>query len=238
VIAESALLVGATGAFFTYAARGKSASIFEPSIWHGPRSDRAVALTFDDGPSESTPRFLDLLDGYGVRGTFFVCGANVQRLPKVAKAIVDRGHEIGNHGFDHSRLWLRSPAVIADQVERTQKIVQDVTGTSPRWFRAPFGVRWFGLGSVLKKNQMTGVMWTLIANDWSLRAYQIEKRLMRGMEPGAIICLHDGRELETDPDVSRTFEATKRYVPHVLGHRYRIKSLSEWSWPKNSPRVS
>ncbi len=91
-IAGAAAIAGAA-----WAVRGRSSTMFAPSIWRGPRDCRALALTFDDGPSESTPALLDVLARHGVSATFFQCGANVERLPGIARATVEAGHEIGNH---------------------------------------------------------------------------------------------------------------------------------------------
>src|SRR4051794_34167035 len=93
----------AAGAAFTaavtagvWAVRGRSSAVFAPSIWRGPASRKAVALTFDDGPSPSTARLLDLLATYAVKATFFQIGANAQTHPDLARATADAGHEIGN----------------------------------------------------------------------------------------------------------------------------------------------
>ena len=85
-MASEALLGGsigvlAAGGFLAYAVRGRSASVFGPSVYHGNRARAAVALTFDDGPSEATPALLRILDRHQIPATFFMCGQNVERLP-------------------------------------------------------------------------------------------------------------------------------------------------------------
>src|SRR5690348_10834341 len=76
--------VCAAAGLLAWAVRGRSSRVFGPSVWRGPQDRRAVALTFDDGPSESTPRILEILARHGVSATFFLIGANVERLPSVA----------------------------------------------------------------------------------------------------------------------------------------------------------
>ena len=78
-VVEQALLCGAAVGLAAYAVRGKSSSLLAPSIYHGDRSRPSLALTFDDGPSESTPALLELLAEHNVKATFFMCGANVRR---------------------------------------------------------------------------------------------------------------------------------------------------------------
>ena len=122
---------GAASSFLAWAVRGRSASVFGRSVWRGPRDRRAVALTFDDGPSESTPEILEILAGHGVPATFFQCGANVDRLPEIAREVAARGHEIGNHSYSHPYLFLRSPGAIEDELRRAQEAIEAHTGVRP-----------------------------------------------------------------------------------------------------------
>ena len=108
LMASEALLGGsigvlAAGGLLAYAVRGRSSSVFGPSVYHGNRARAAIALTFDDGPSESTPALLRILDRHQVPATFFMCGQNVERLPAIAHSVAQSGHEIGNHSDSHPR---------------------------------------------------------------------------------------------------------------------------------------
>src|SRR4051812_34693810 len=96
-----ALVILAAVILMAWAVRGRSSSLLAPSVWRGPAHRRAIALTFDDGPSEATPRLLAILAAHNVRATFFLCGANVRRLPEIARAIRRAGHELGNHTDTH-----------------------------------------------------------------------------------------------------------------------------------------
>src|ERR1700722_1001618 len=96
-------VIGAA-AVMAWAVRGRSSAVFGRSLWRGPRARRQIALTFDDGPSESTPAILDALARHAVPATFFQCGANVERLPSIARAVHSAGHEIGNHIQTHTFL--------------------------------------------------------------------------------------------------------------------------------------
>src|SRR5580704_5688945 len=95
--------VAAAAGFCAYAVPGRSSQVFGRSIYHGNRSSTALALTFDDGPCESTPQLLEILQKHNARATFFMCGKNVERLPHIARAVADAGHEIGNHSDTHPR---------------------------------------------------------------------------------------------------------------------------------------
>jgi peptidoglycan/xylan/chitin deacetylase (PgdA/CDA1 family) len=223
--AASAGLAAATGAM-AWAVRGRASAVFAPSVWHGPRDRRAIALTFDDGPSESTEELLLILERYGVPATFFECGVHVRRLPSVARSVIGAGHEIGNHTENHPYLSLHSAAFIRNEMARAQEAITSATGFAPTLFRAPFGVRWFGLRAAQAQMGLMGVMWTTIGLDWRLRAPEITARVMAGAGNGAILCLHDGRACEVRPDIRETVEAVRRIVPALLEKGYRLETVT------------
>jgi peptidoglycan-N-acetylglucosamine deacetylase len=219
--------------FMAWAVRGRSSRVFAPSVWRGSRQRRALALTFDDGPSESTPRVLDILAQHGVPATFFQIGANVERLPSVARTVAAAGHEIGNHSHTHRLFCFRSPSFMEADLARAQQTIEDLAGATPSWFRAPFGVRWFGLGGVQRRLRLGAVMWTVIGYDWSRKADAIARRVAGRISNGAIICLHDGRELRAQPDIGETVEAVRRLVPMLLDQGYRFETVSRLLCPTN-----
>jgi peptidoglycan/xylan/chitin deacetylase (PgdA/CDA1 family) len=221
------------GALMAYGVRGRSSTLFAPSVYRGPASRRTIALTFDDGPSESTPELLRLLADQDVPATFFQCGANVERLPEIACEVARRGHEIGNHSHTHPRFYFRNPAFIFQELSRAQDAIQRVTRVSPTLFRAPFGVRWPGMRKAQRCLNLLGVMWTVIGRDWRLTAQAIVRRVTPEINNGAIICLHDGRELIPRPDIESTIEAVRRLVPILKAEGYRFQTVSQLICPTN-----
>jgi peptidoglycan/xylan/chitin deacetylase (PgdA/CDA1 family) len=225
--------VCAAAGVMAWAVRGRASGVFGPSVWRGARDRRAVALTFDDGPSEQTPRILEILERHRVPATFFQVGANVERLPAVARAVRDAGHTIGNHSHTHPLFSLRSPQFIGEELRRAQEAIAEHTGEKPQWFRAPYGVRWFGVGAAQRQLGLTGVMWTVIGYDWKLKADAIVKRVAGGVSNGAIVCLHDARELRAKPDIGQTVEAVRRLVPMLLDQGYTLETIGRLICPKN-----
>ncbi len=215
----------AGGGLLAYAVRGRSSSLFGPSVHRGPRSQPVVALTFDDGPSESTPEVLKVLAEFGIRATFFQCGANVRRLPSVAREVAAAGHEIGNHSDTHRPFYFRSASFIYQELARAQESIEEAVGVRPQYFRAPYGARWFRLRQAQRRLGLLGVMWTALGLDWKLPAAEVARRLLRSAGNGAILCLHDGRELERRPDISRTVEAVRRLAPAVLARGLRFATI-------------
>jgi len=226
-VIAAASLVSAAGGFAGYAVRGRSSTIFAPSIYHGDRSRAALALTFDDGPSESTPALLDVLAAHGVRATFFMCGSNVRRLPEVARAVRDSGHEIGNHTDTHPRLDFKAQAFIEGEMTLAQETIQRHTGATPRFFRAPYGVRWFGLRRAQERLGLTGVMWTVIGHDWDWPSERIAGRLTEGAANGGILCLHDGRTTQAAPNIRPTLQAVKSALPLLLDRGFQFQTVGE-----------
>jgi peptidoglycan/xylan/chitin deacetylase (PgdA/CDA1 family) len=235
----SGMLIEAAGATaclgacsMAWAVRGRSSAVFGPSVYRGVTGRPSIALTFDDGPSESTPQLLDLLKASGAPATFFFCGANVRRLAGVAREAVEAGHQIGNHSDSHARLYLRSARFVKEQIVRAQHSITEATGVEPLLFRAPYGVRWFGLREVQRQLNLLGVMWTGNGLDWKLPAGAIVRRLMKYACNGAIFCLHDGRLMQARPDIRPTLEAVRRLVPELSARGFRFETVSQILCPR------
>jgi peptidoglycan/xylan/chitin deacetylase (PgdA/CDA1 family) len=224
--------VAASG-FMAYAVRGCSSTLFGESYYHGDPSRPVLALTFDDGPSEATPKLLEALDKLHVSATFFMCGENVRRCPDVAREVAARNHELGNHTDSHPFLGFKSPRFIYGEMARAQQAIHETTGANPQWFRAPYGARWFGVGQAQQLLKLRGVMWTVIGNDWKWPAARISERLLNRAANGGIICLHDGRGVQPAPDISATIEAVEYAVPLLQERGFEFMTLSRFLCPQN-----
>lgn len=223
-------LAGAA-ALLAYGVRGRSSSLLAPSVYRGSRARQSIALTFDDGPTPSTLRLLKVLTEYRTPATFFQCGVHVRRRGEIARAVADAGHEIGNHTDTHQMLSLRSHEFILDELTRAQDAIKQATGENAKLFRAPYGVRWFGLRAAQRKLGLMGVMWTSIGLDWKLDARAVAARLLRAAGNGAILCLHDGRGLDPDPAIDNTIEAVKQIVPALLEAGFSFETVSQLLCP-------
>ena len=219
-------VVASAGAL-AYAVRVPSCSLLAPSVHRGAGVRPAIALTFDDGPSESTPELLEILARHRAPATFFQIGANIRRLPEIAREIVAAGHEIGNHTDTHRMLALKSPGFIEGELARAQETIQRATGQRPRYFRAPYGVRWFGMRQAQRRLGLTGVLWSSIALDWKRQTPNVVSRLIDGAAPGAILCLHDGRVLERCPDIGVTLQAVRELLPKLIELGYRFEKVTD-----------
>jgi peptidoglycan/xylan/chitin deacetylase (PgdA/CDA1 family) len=221
-----------------WAVRGRSSSVFGPSVYRGVSGRKAIALTFDDGPSASTPRILDILASYGAPATFFQCGENVRRAPELSSGVRNAGHEIGNHSYSHPNFAFQSSTFIKAEFARAQEtiaqqtitrdtIARDTIGVPPVLMRAPYGVRWFGFREMQKELGLLGVMWTVIGRDWELSAPAIARRVISRARDGFIVCLHDGRGTLANPDARATIEAVRIIVPSLLEIGYHFETVSQ-----------
>ena len=237
VVERSAWAAAGAAAFGSahYILHGRSSRTFGQAVGKGAGHRRAVALTFDDGPSEGTPALLDLLAQEGIRGTFFQCGLNVLRHPDIARRVAEAGHEIGNHTFSHARLCpqvsrkpnLRSPGNIYRELAETQDILERSSGHRPTLFRPPYGLRWFGLGKAQKRLGLLGVLWTVIAHDWEWPAERVAEHVLARTAPGGILCLHDGRDIQEHVDTSEMLGALRLIIPALKQEGYSFETVSE-----------
>jgi len=234
LIGAAAGIVTAAGSM-AYAVRGRSSAFFAPSVYHGNVTRPSLALTFDDGPSESTPALLEVLAGHQVPATFFMCGKNVRRCPAIARAVAAAGHEIGNHSDSHPRLHFRSPEFIYRELALAQETIRTTTNTVPRLFRAPYGARWFGLRHAQQRLGLLGVMWTVIGHDWRWPTRRIAQLLIRSARNGAIFCLHDGRTVQRAPDIQATLDAVEYVIPVLKDRGFQFETVSQILCPNTCP---
>lgn len=218
-----------------WAVRGRSSAVFGSSVWRGDPARKSVALTFDDGPSSATPELLEILAKYRIPATFFQIGSSVVSYPDIAREVLARGHELGNHSHTHPNFALTRPSYIAGEFHQAQQSIENVTGASPRFLRAPYGVRWFGFREMQNALNLKGVMWSIIGQDWKLPAAAIADRVISRVRGGDIICLHDGRGTLKDPDTRPTLEAVRRIVPELLEKGYYFETVSQLLCPMKSP---
>ena len=151
---------------------------------------KIVALTFDDGPSKTvTPKVLKVLKKHHAKGTFFMVGSQVNANPKIAKQVLDEGHEIGNHSYSHADLKRLTNKQIKKQLSRTNKAIHKATGHNPTLFRPPYGSV---DNRVRSQTKLPTVLWSVDTRDWEHRN---SKKLLAYVKkytyPGAIILMHD-----------------------------------------------
>jgi peptidoglycan/xylan/chitin deacetylase (PgdA/CDA1 family) len=165
-----------------------------PWVVNLPASTTSVALTFDDGPHpEHTPRLLDILGEHNVRATFYLIGRNVAAWPDVARRIVAEGHDVGNHSWSHPHLATRPFATVLSEIDRTTKVIEDITGRSPTTFRPPYGSFTVTQSRRLfAERGLATVLWSVDPHDWRRPGpEEVTRRILRHTRAGSIILTHD-----------------------------------------------
>jgi len=229
--AVAAVLVVLAASVMWYACTVPSSQVFGPALVRGPKEGRRVVLTFDDGPaSPFTEQILDILRERKVPAAFFVCGRYVERLPDTARRIVAEGHTLGNHTYSHSFLYFRSRAKIAEEIGRTQEVIQKIVGCRPNVFRPPYGVRWFGLLPLLRERGMRLIQWSDTGYDWKKGTDAIVRATLRGLRPGSIILLHDGHATRhgAEADQSNTVKALPAIIDGALRAGFSFVPIEEF----------
>ena len=212
--------------------------LFGKTLVHGPKNERVVALTYDDGPNPPyTDQIVAVLRAEHVRATFFVVGRAVAAYPRVVRREVEDGDAIGNHTWSHDHLLLYDGNSVRRTLQRTDAAIFAAAGIHTKIMRPPFGARdWLVLDEA-RKLGYTPVMWSVpLANDWEYPpARVIASRILRYAGDGAIIDLHDGnRGIVCAPgtlprlcDRSADVAATLLIVEALKRQGYRFVTIPE-----------
>lgn len=161
-----------------------------PLLRPGPHQ---VALTFDDGPAYTyTEQILDILARYDVTATFFVVGRHGTAQRELLRRIASEGHSVQNHSWDHYLLTRYSDAFIEDQLVRTNRLIEEVTGTAPHCLRPPGGAVNNRVRAVAAGLGMATVLWDVNPSDWMHPgAGSVAYTVLHGTGGGDIVLLHD-----------------------------------------------
>lgn len=207
---------------------------FPSCLWSGNPDFRAIALTFDDGPHPHyTPQLLKVLDHYSIRASFFWLGACVNRSPALAKAICQRGHWIGIHGYDHRSFPLLTTTELQHSLQATQAAIALACGLpllSIRDVRPPNGLFTPHTLNLLERWQYRPVMWSVVPEDWVRPGVSVVVlRILQQVQNGSVIVLHDGAC--GGQDVAAT---TAQLVPLLLSQGYHFVTI-DTLWQQAHP---
>ena len=186
--------------------------IYPRAMWRMDKNEKSVYLTFDDGPIPViTPWVLDLLDKYGIKATFFMVGDNIRKHPEEFRMVVERGHRLGNHTFNHIRGFeYLSQNYLANTDKANEYLHTDL-------FRPPHGhMRWAQYHVLKKKYRI--VMWDLVTHSKRLTPQQVLAKVKKYARNGSIITFHDS--LKSEP---RLKYALPRAIEWLLEQGYTFK---------------
>jgi peptidoglycan-N-acetylglucosamine deacetylase len=184
------------------------------TVTHVETNEKVVALTFDDGPhSEFTPRLLKILAKHRAFATFFVVGQSAKSHSKIVCETAEAGHAIGLHGWDHTSFVKLNGRARRDQIKLCEQVTRPY---AHRIFRPPYGHQNIASHLDLMRLGYKIIGWSLDASDWLFRnSASIREDLVRGIQPGSIILLHDAIHLQ-EGDVNLDRQATLDAVDSLL----------------------
>jgi peptidoglycan/xylan/chitin deacetylase (PgdA/CDA1 family) len=165
----------------------------------GPATAKRVALTFDDGPDEMTPWYLEILDDLGVPATFFVCGARAAAHPDLIREYLRRGHQVANHGYDHTRFTKLDRKALIEQVASTESAIGgQVTGRP--WVRPPHGALDASSLLTLRAHGYIVAMWSVDSRDHTEQdPAALADRCSPGhVSAGDVLLFHEGQRWTLD----------------------------------------
>jgi peptidoglycan/xylan/chitin deacetylase (PgdA/CDA1 family) len=201
-----------------------------PVFAHGGNAPM-VALTFDDGPSPSTVRVLDILRQKGIHATFFEIGKNVERYPEIAKEVVEEGNVLGNHTYSHTIMSSLNTFHhhFETEVDETARSISVATGEQPAMlFRPPHGCSTPWAVKECKGLGYSVVLWSIDPHDWQrITPEHIVKSVLKSVKPGAIILLHDGLETSDNPNRENTLKALPVIIDALRKKGYCFVTIPE-----------
>lgn len=187
----------------------------------GRQTEKRIALTFDDGPSENTNHVLDTLKKYNIKATFFLIGARIEANQEILKRLIAEGHQVGNHTFHHSRSTGFYPvSKLEQELISTREVVKRHTGLNMKLYRPPFGVTTPNLAKVVSQLKQHVIGWSVRSFDTTRQsADRIIQRIVKETRPGAVVLLHDDRE--------KCVAILEAVIPQLLNQHYTFSTVGE-----------
>jgi len=193
--------------------------LYKQCTWSIPVEDKTIFLSFDDGPHpEITPFVLDELKRYNAKASFFCIGKNVLAYPEVYKRIIEEGHTVGNHSFNHLNGWKTDDAVYLDDIAAAKKYIDS------NLYRPPYGrITKFQLKQLSQARfHLKTVMWTVLSGDFDkgITAQKCLENVLRKSRAGSIVVFHDSEKA-----AERMRYALKGALEHFTNQGYRFDRI-------------
>ncbi len=201
------------------------------TVYHVDGSEKLVALTFDDGPSDIwTPKILDELKNAGVKATFFMIGEHAEKYPQVARRVAQEGHEIGNHTYRHQVLLDYTKEELKNEIKKAEQAIKNTTGVTTKYFRPPKA--WLSKREKKKIKEMGYeiILWSLNSKDWvNFDDKHMINYILKNIRPGDIILFHDSGGFFAVEGGNRyeTVLAITRVIEKLEEKGYKFVTVSE-----------
>ena len=187
----------------------------------GPRASRRIALTFDDGPAALTRGYLELLDAFGVRATFFVVGELCAARPHDLDEIVRRGHEVAGHGYSHRAFTTLSQRELEAELERTAALLPKGDAPAMQLVRPPHGALSLGSLMVCRRAGFYPVLWSRDSDDCRTSSSDVIVSALcdKPLRPGDIVLMHEGQPW--------TMRALEPILRHLISEGHELTTVGD-----------
>lgn len=196
----------------------------EKIFFQGNSNIKKIALTFDDGPNKtSLPKILDLLKSENIKASFFLIGKNIADKKLQVERVHNEGHLVLNHSYTHSNFDKASKELMISEIEKTNNVINDILGVTPRLYRPPYGIITKDIKLAVKNLGMNIVLWNVDGEDWNSEKsldYVVNTQ-KKETKNGSIILMH------TQPNKEMSYEALKILIPHYRTQGYEFVKLDE-----------
>jgi peptidoglycan/xylan/chitin deacetylase (PgdA/CDA1 family) len=186
-------------------------------IWEMPKAENCIFLTFDDGPvPEVTPLVLKILSDFDIKATFFCVGENVQKHQDIFKQVLEQGHSVGNHSFNHLNGWKTAKNDYIENIKKCDALLQT------KLFRPPYGKITPAEIKQLKDNYRI-ILWTILSGDFdkSTTKEKCLENVLKYTKDGAIVVFHDSIKAK-----EKLLYALPKFIEHFLTKGYHFESIS------------
>lgn len=191
--------------------------------------DKNIMLTFDDGPDiKYTYDILNILRKNNIKATFFIVGKKAEEYPQIIKTIINEGHTVGIHSFEHKNAWFKGFEYIKRDFEKSINILNKY-GYKVCYYRPPWGFVNLSILYFAKKYNLKTVLWNVMVQDWKKSNPDIVlKKLLARTKTGSVICLHDsGKDTGGyEGATANTVKALSDFIPMMINNGYKFTVLN------------
>ncbi|SDF78567.1 Peptidoglycan/xylan/chitin deacetylase, PgdA/CDA1 family [Lentzea fradiae] len=224
VVAISLVVVLAAAVSLWNVSGSRTFQFFGEVVDRVDTDEKVIALTFDDGPHPAgTREVLDVLAEQQVTATFFLNGSDLAGHPDLGRAIVEAGHEVGNHTYHHRRMVGVLPGTVEREIEDTDARIRLAGYEGPVHFRPPYGKKLFALPHYLSEHDRKTITWDVEPDsEGTPPAERVVEQTLAETGPGSIILLHPMFPARTE-----TRKALKPIITGLKERGYRFVTVSE-----------
>jgi peptidoglycan/xylan/chitin deacetylase (PgdA/CDA1 family) len=198
-------------------------SLFPAFTWRIKTEQKEVYLTFDDGPIPSlTKEILDILNQYSIKATFFCVGENIDKHPEIFKQVINQGHTVGNHTYNHLKAWKVSQNSYIENLLKAEKTIEKYAENRTKLFRPPYGQFTYKLYKSVIALGYQVIMWDILTKDYSprLNIKRAYEQCVNQTDKGSIVVFHDNMKARNN-----ALNLLPMYINKLMSEGYQFKTL-------------